>query len=182
MKKLIKKSISIFAALTIVFSLFSFCGTNESFAATTKLNQTKLYLAKGETYKLKVYNTSKKVTWSSSKKSVATVSSKGLVKAKSNGSATITAKVGSKKYNCKVTVKKPYSRTYVQKYCRNKGYTNAKVSGKSADEKYNGETCYFVGYEFKTRGGDPALANKGRQMFIGSQTLKRYELSAVYKY
>ena len=36
---------------------------------------------------------------------VATVTSKGLVTAKKAGTATITAKVGNKKYTCKVTVK-----------------------------------------------------------------------------
>ncbi len=44
------------------------------------------------------------VKWSSSKKSVAKVSKKGKVTAKSEGTATITAKVGSEKYECVVTV------------------------------------------------------------------------------
>jgi len=180
LKKLIKKSISIFLALTIVFSLFSFYETNEAFAATTKLNETRLYLAKGETYKLKVYNTSKKVTWLSSKKSVATVSSKGLVKAKSNGKATITAKVGSKKYTCKVTVKKPYSRKYVENYYYRKGsYKSVKVAGKSEDKKYNGETCYFVGLDYKVSKGCIPKAN---QVYVGSQTLKMYKFLDVNKF
>ena len=54
---------------------------------------------------MKVKGTKKKPKWSSSKKSVATVSSKGKVVAKKAGSATITAKIGKKKYKCKVTVK-----------------------------------------------------------------------------
>ncbi|HHT58009.1 Ig-like domain-containing protein [Herbinix luporum] len=74
-------------------------------AATIKLNKTKITLDVGDTYQLKLTGTNKKVTWSSSKKSVATVSSKGKVTAKKAGKATITAKVGSKKYTCKVTVK-----------------------------------------------------------------------------
>lgn len=51
-----------------------------------------------------VYN--KGVTWKSSKTSVATVSSKGKITAKSAGTATITAttKEGKKKATCKVTV------------------------------------------------------------------------------
>ena len=48
----------------------------------------------------------KKVTWSSSNTSVAAVSD-GKVTAKKPGTATITAKVGSRKESCKVTVKAP---------------------------------------------------------------------------
>ena len=62
----------------------------------SKHRATKFIKQKRKEYKIK----------SSSKKSVATVSSKGRVKAKKKGSATITAKVGKKKYTCKVTVKK----------------------------------------------------------------------------
>lgn len=52
-------------------------------------------------------NTSNKIVWSSSKKKVATVSSKGVVKGKSEGTATITAKAAdgsNKKATCKVNV------------------------------------------------------------------------------
>lgn len=78
-------------------------------AATTgavKLNKTKVSIVAGETFKLKL-NTSKKCKWSTSNKSIATVSSNGTVKAKKVGTCTITCKVGSKKLKCKVTVKAP---------------------------------------------------------------------------
>lgn len=69
-----------------------------------KLNKSKLTLQTGKTSKLKLKNTKKKVKWSSKNKKVATVSSKGVVKAISVGKTTITAKSGKKKYSCKVTV------------------------------------------------------------------------------
>ncbi|MBQ9014992.1 MAG: Ig-like domain-containing protein [Firmicutes bacterium] len=49
----------------------------------------------------------KAVTWKSSNKKVATVTSKGVVKAKKKGKATITVttKDGKKKATCKITVK-----------------------------------------------------------------------------
>lgn len=47
-----------------------------------------------------------KITYSSSNKKVATVSSKGVIKGIKNGKATITIKAGKKKFVCKVTVKK----------------------------------------------------------------------------
>lgn len=62
-------------------------------------------------YKLKVRNTKKKVKWRSSNKKVATVTSKGLVKAVKNGKCYIYAKVSRRTYKCKVTVKSP-SKTY----------------------------------------------------------------------
>ncbi|MDD6043366.1 MAG: Ig-like domain-containing protein [Eubacteriaceae bacterium] len=71
-----------------------------------KLSKTKSTLYVGNTTTLKVTGTAKKVTWASSNKSVATVSTKGKVTAKKVGTATITAKVGTKKLTCKVTVKK----------------------------------------------------------------------------
>ena len=69
------------------------------------LNKTKLTLTVGKSYKLKLKNNKKKIKWFSSKKKVATVSKTGKVKAKRAGTARITAKVGKKKYVCKVTVK-----------------------------------------------------------------------------
>ena len=73
----------------------------------TKLSSKKIVLQVGKTKKLKVKNkpAGVKVTWKSSKKKVATVSKKGKVKAKKAGKTTITAKVGKKKYKCRVIVR-----------------------------------------------------------------------------
>lgn len=91
----------------IVCSSFSLkaIGKNKS-KATPKLNKKKVTIKKGKTVKLKVLNTKKRVKWSSTKKSVASVNKKGVVKGKKTGKATIIAKVKGKKYKCKVTVKK----------------------------------------------------------------------------
>lgn len=70
------------------------------------LNRKKVTLYVGKSVKLKLKGTKAKVKWSSSKKKIATVSKKGLVKAKKKGTCKITAKSLSKKYVCKVTVKK----------------------------------------------------------------------------
>lgn len=81
--------------------------TGQSGLAANKkpaLNMTKLALKVGETKKLTVKNVSQKVKWSTSNKKVATVSEKGVVKAKKKGTARITATVAKKKYTCKVTV------------------------------------------------------------------------------
>ena len=75
-----------------------------------KLNKKSLTLytktATKETLKATVTNISGKVKWTSSKPSVASVSSKGVVTAKKAGKATITVKANGKKASCKITVKK----------------------------------------------------------------------------
>ena len=82
--------------------------TNVNARTTTRLSSKKIVLQVGKTKKLKVKNkpAGVKVVWKSSKKKVATVSKKGKVKAKKPGKTTITAKVGKKKYKCKVVVKR----------------------------------------------------------------------------
>lgn len=75
---------------------------------TPAISKKTLKLTVKDTYTLKMTGTKKSVKWSSSKSSVASVNAKGKVTAKKAGTATITAKVGGKKYTCKVTVvKKP---------------------------------------------------------------------------
>ena len=71
------------------------------------LNKKAITLIKGKKYALKLNNAvPKKVKWVSSNKKIAKVSSKGVVKAKKPGKATIVAKYGGKTYKCVVTVKK----------------------------------------------------------------------------
>ncbi len=103
-----KSIIKILISFLVVFVLAcgAFSGAHEAQAASAKLNRNSATIWVGDTVKLKVKNTKKKVKWTSSKKSVATVSAKGTVKAKGAGKAVITAKVGSKKYKCKITVRK----------------------------------------------------------------------------
>lgn len=80
---------------------------------TTKVsvNTSKLVLLKGGKYTLKAtlapLTSQQKVTYSSSNKKVATVSSKGVIKAKKKGTAKITVKSGSKKKKITVTVQTP---------------------------------------------------------------------------
>ena len=80
--------------------------------ASVSLNKTSLTMISGDTYTLSATispsnATDKTVTWSSSNPSVATVSSAGVVTAKSAGNATITVTTtdGGKTATCSVTVK-----------------------------------------------------------------------------
>lgn len=72
------------------------------------ISETKVTLEKGKTKTLKLTGTTAK-SWRSSKSSVVSVTSKGKIKAKAPGSATITVRGSNKKtYQCRVTVPKPY--------------------------------------------------------------------------
>ena len=84
-------------------------------------------LTVGKSYKLKLKNNKKKIKWFSSKKKVATVSKTGKVKAKRAGTARITAKVGKKKYVCKVTVKNKKKTTKTTKTTTTKKPTVTKA-------------------------------------------------------
>lgn len=72
--------------------------------AAVKISKAKATMEVDSTLKLKVIGTSSKITWKSSKTSVATVNGSGTVTAKFEGKATITATVGKKAYTCVVTV------------------------------------------------------------------------------
>ena len=86
-----------------------------------KINKTSVDLLKGKTVQLKVTvtpsnATNKAVTWTSSNKKIATVTSNGLVKAVRTGTVTITAKAkdgSGKKVTCKINVYADSVESYV---------------------------------------------------------------------
>lgn len=107
-----KKPLAFLLALMMIITIIP---ASTTYAATKKptLSAKKVTLEVGKKKTLKVKNIDKNATlkWSSNKKTVATVSKKGVVKAVKAGAATITCKVtikNKKKYTltCKVTVKK----------------------------------------------------------------------------
>ena len=114
------------------------------------LNKTTLSLTKGGTSTLTVAYTpsnttdNKTVTWTTSNPSVVTVSG-GKVTAVGAGTATITAKVGSKTATCKVTVTEPTTKTVGVKY-----YSHIQDKGWENDYQYkNGQTSGIAGQGLK---------------------------------
>lgn len=80
--------------------------------AKTKISKSSVTLGIGKTYDLKITDTKKKVSWSVSRKTVSVkkltkTGTKARIKALKSGKAVVTAKIGNKKYQCKVNVVNP---------------------------------------------------------------------------
>ena len=108
--------------------------------AAVKINKTSVSVLRGKTYNLKITGTKKKIKWTSSNKKIATVSASGKIKGIKKGRCNIYAKVGKKKYTCKVTVKQPVTSIKLSKksISLNKGkkYTlKASIAPKNAANK-----------------------------------------------
>lgn len=100
-----KRLIGIFTFIVILTGIVILLPKGTRAEAAVKISAKVLHMAKGQTYKLKLTNakSTKKVTWSSSDSSVASVK-KGRVTANKEGMAVITAKYGKKVYECSVSV------------------------------------------------------------------------------
>ena len=110
--KQMKKLLAFVLAFAMIITIYQ---PSAAYAATKKirLNAKTMTLQVGQKKTLKVKNAGKKakLKWSSNKKSIATVSKKGVVKAVKVGNAVVTCKVTTKngkttKLTCKVAVKK----------------------------------------------------------------------------
>ncbi|MBR1627792.1 MAG: Ig-like domain-containing protein [Lachnospiraceae bacterium] len=110
MKNFNKVRISLLGLL-VLFVGFSFLTLQAE--AAVRLSKSKVSMVVGASYNLKLEGTKKTAKWKSSQTKVASVNSKGVVKAKKKGTAKITATIGKKNYTCTVTVKE--KKTYAIK-------------------------------------------------------------------
>lgn len=101
MKK--RNQLFLFSAAFLLLMLLQSVPTQ---ASTAKISNTSKYLLAGEEFKLTINNNSRRVTWSSNRRSVARVNSQtGKVTAVSAGTAVITGNIGKQKFKCTVYVK-----------------------------------------------------------------------------
>lgn len=100
MRTVRQKAVGLFVIMFIFLMAFSVTGS------AAKLNTKKLTLTVGESYQMQLLNTTKTVTWKSSKPNIAPITyATGNVYARKAGTATLTATAGSKTYKCKLTIK-----------------------------------------------------------------------------
>lgn len=102
-----KRSKSLLCLVLMAILVFAMAISVSAATATPSLNKTSITIPKSSTYTLKVNHYKGKIQWKSANTAIATVSSKGVVTAKKNGSTTITVTCGSKKLKCKVKVQDP---------------------------------------------------------------------------
>lgn len=150
MKKTRKKGIRSLALLLALILAIGFSPvTNVEAKAAPRLNYKKVTLVQGKKKRLKVRNLSRsrrrKVKWYSTRKSVATVNRKGVVKAKRKGKAYIVAKVGRKKYRCKVIVKKKVRRKKTKKKVKINKSTKRQLPYDAKDFAFSPEKSYAAG-------------------------------------
>ena len=101
MKNTMKKAMA--AVMVMATMLLAMPGTDAQ-AAKVKMSKPSMTLKAGQSKTLKLKNAVGKVKWTSSKKSVASVTKKGKVTARKAGSALIWAQAKGHTYRCSVTV------------------------------------------------------------------------------
>ena len=116
-EKKISKVVTFMLMLCLMFTLIP----STTYAATLRMKNTNPEVYVGKTIQLKLLGTSKKAKWVSGNTSIATVNSKGVVKAKKPGLVVIRATVGNKIAKASVLVNKPKLNKYVKTL--NKGET-----------------------------------------------------------
>lgn len=118
-KNCIKRTICLSTVLLVMTALLSFTGGNSTVSAhhgnsrahaqknhgKCYLNKKKVGLCTGETYALKLKGAKGKSAWTSSDKSVATVTKKGRIRAVGKGNCTVKCRNNKKVYKCRVRVK-----------------------------------------------------------------------------
>lgn len=133
---------------------------------TADINKTELTLLSGSKERLKVNWASGTVKWSSSNTSVARVSSKGMVTAKKAGTCTITAKTGSQKLKCKVTVRK---KVYAKSIKLSKSKATMLVAG-TLDLSFKlspGESKITQDWQVVWKSSDPNVASVEEGHVVG---------------
>ena len=152
-----KKKAKIISMILVMACIFTMVLPSNVEAATIKICKKSKTMYVGDSYTLYVVGTSEKAKWSSSNKKVATVSSKGKIKAKKVGKCTIKAKIGKKTYSCKLTVKKAgktltkeQAKDRIEAACRAHGlvsypeYVNQLIAAGEYDESERAELMSWV--------------------------------------
>lgn len=125
-------------------------------------------MAVGSTFWIKTNLSASSLKFTSSKKSVATVSSKGLVTAKKKGKATITIRSGKKQQKLEITVKNPVGYTISKRAGTYSGEVTTTVKVKK------GYTVYYTTSDKFTEKNRIKAKSSKTFVFTTTETLKLY--------
>ncbi len=168
------KARSLFRILCLVLLL------SMGMAAHVQAGTKSVILTVGQKKKLSVKKSWKKVRWKSSKPGIVSVSSKGKIKAKKAGKATITARSGKKKQKFRITVKKSQIRivaggkTFLAELENNKTARafRSKLPATFLMEELNGnEKYHYMDRTLPTNSKRPGTIKAGDLMLYGNDCL-----------
>ena len=168
------KARSLFRILCLVLLL------SMGMAAHVQAGTKSVTLTVGQKKKLSVKKSWKKVRWKSSKPGVVSVSSKGKIKARKAGKATITARSGKKKQKFRITVKKSQIRivaggkTFLAELENNKTARafRSKLPATFLMEELNGnEKYHYMDRTLPTNSKRPGTIKAGDLMLYGNDCL-----------
>lgn len=162
-------------AVALILCLCTLLIPNGSATAAKKIsiNKKKVSLKAGDKVKLKVKGSKKLIKWSSSNQAVAVVNKKGLVTAKTAGTAKITAKAGGRKCSCKVIVSGYTFRSeylmqqHYEKHGREMGYADAAAYTAGANRVIKSKDALFK-REAEDNDGVYFLESTGEIVFVST--------------
>ena len=135
-----------------------------------EMSKKKLTIYNSENYKLRFKGVKGKVTWTSSNKSVASVTKKGLVKANKAGTCVIRAKCGQYKASCRIKVPAHY-----------RGYAGIPDFGAkygrraiAVEEEDNEVSCGYRGSKAEKASYVKSLLRKGFYLFDRDEGVDLY--------
>lgn len=167
MSKRIRRWMSVLLVLALVMA-----GTPQNASAKEiKLKNTAgktKTMAVGSTFQIQTNLSTTSLKFTSSKKTVATVSSKGLITAKKKGKATITIRSGKKNLKLKIMVKKPVGYTISKKAGTYNGAVTTTVKVKK------GYTVYYAVSDKFTKTNKIKAKSSKTFVFTLTETLKLY--------
>jgi lysophospholipase L1-like esterase len=174
------------ALLWLMLCLMSFFSLHTAAASSTKiaLNKTSASITRGRSVRLKLSNTKSTVTWSSSKNSVATVSTTGKVTGVSRGTCKITARYKGKTYTCTVKVYNR-SRDYLpsllpKTYAVSSNKGKVLLAGSSSIEYWTSAASAFAPLKILNMGIAGTKVSDWQKLY--TKLIVKYKPSAVVLY
>ena len=171
MSKRIRRWLSVLLALALIMAVVPQNASAKEIKVKNNVGKTK-NMAAGSTFQIKTNLSASSLKFTSSKKSVATVSSKGLITAKKKGKATITIRSGKKKLKLKITVKKPVGYTISKKAGTYNGAVTTTVKAKK------GYTVYYAVSDKFTKTNKIKAKSSKTFVFTSTETLKLYPVKS----